>query len=104
MNTQLSLFGDSDPARPTPPPASPPLPGFTDLAPSLTDELAAVWGLPLGRRVRVELRQHAAPGLSGVLQVAGLPDLPFDPRAPLRLRIGHEEFTSRQVVAWSVVE
>lgn len=70
----------------------------------MTDELAAVWGLPLGRKVRVELRNHAVEGLHGVVQVAGLPDLPFNPRAPLRLRIGREEFTSRQVVAWSVVD
>jgi len=38
------------------------------------------------------------------MQVAALPDLPFDARRPLRLRIGHEEFTSRQIVAWSVVD
>lgn len=84
--------------------AEPPLPGFTDLAPTLTDELAATWGLPLGRRVRVELRQHAMSGLLGLLQVAGLPDSPFDGRAPLRLRIDHVEFTSRQIAAWSLLD
>ncbi len=101
MDEQLSLFSDLPPRQSL---AHPPLPGFTDLAPSITDELAAAWGLPIGRRVRVELRRHAVPGLLGLLQVAALPDLPFDARQALRLRIGHEEFTSKQIVAWSVAE
>jgi hypothetical protein len=100
MEEQLSLFSNPPPARPV---VTPPLPGFTDLAPSITDEVSAVWGLPIGRRVRVELRQHAVPGLVGSLQIAGLPPLPFDQRQFLRLRIGHEEFTSHQIVAWSVL-
>jgi hypothetical protein len=101
MAEQLSLFSDIPPRRVETPP---PFPGFTDLAAPLTDELAAVWGLPLGRKVRVELRQHTVDGLTGLLQVAGLPDLPFNARQPLRLRIGHIEFTSRQIVTWSVVD
>lgn len=101
MDEQLSLFSDLPPEQSL---AHPPLPGFTDLAPSLTDELAAAWGLPIGRRVRVELRRHAVPGLLGLLQVAALPDLPLDGRRPLRLRIGHEEFTSQQIVACSLLD
>jgi hypothetical protein len=101
MSGQLSLFDDV-PVRPKA--ETPPLPGFTDLAPSLTDELAQVWGLPLGRKVRVELRHHQVNGLTGMLQAAGLPDLPFNARAPLRLRIGHMDFNSRQIVTWSVLE
>lgn len=101
MPEQLSLFSDLPPPRVL---AGSPLPGFTDLAAPLTDELAAVWGLPLGRNVHVELRRHAVPGLRGMLQVAGLPDLPFDAHKALRLRIGHEEFTSQQIVSWSVLD
>ena len=101
MAEQLSLFSD------TPSPRSreePPLPGFTDLAPNLTDEVARVWGLPVGRRARVTLRGHAVDELTGLLQIAGLPDLPFDARQPLRLRIGRENFTSRQVTGWSAAD
>lgn len=101
MDEQLSLFSDLSPEQSL---VRPPLPGFTDLAPSIADEVAAVWGLPVGRRVRVELRGHAVPGLLGLMQVAGLPDLPFDARRPLRLRIGHEEFTSQQIGSWSVLD
>ncbi len=101
MDEQLSLFSDLPPMRSM---AEPPLPGFTDLAPSLTDELGAVWGLPLGQSVRVELRQHGMSGLLGILQVAGLPDLPLDRRRPLRLRIGQVEFTSTQIAAWALVD
>lgn len=82
----------------------PPLPGFTDLAPLLTDEMAFVWGLPLGRRVRVELKRHSVSGLTGLLQLAGLPDTPFNASQPLRLRINHEAFTSHQVASWVALD
>ncbi len=101
MDEQLSLFSDLTAGRSL---DEPPLPGFTDLAPELADEAARVWGLPVGQRARVTLRGHAMDGLHGLVQIAGLPDLPFDARRPLRLRIGHVEFTSRQVAAWTVEE
>ena len=101
MDEQLSLFSDLPAGRSF---AEPPLPGFTDLAPELADEAARVWGLPVGRHARVTLRGHAVDELSGLVQIAALPDLPFDGRKPLRLRIGHEEFTSRQVTGWTLVE
>lgn len=97
----MSLFSDLPAGRSL---DEPPLPGFTDLAPELADEVAAVWGLPVGRRARVTLRGHAVDELCGLVQVAGLPDMPFAAHKPLRLRIGHEEFSSRQVTAWSVVD
>jgi hypothetical protein len=101
MAEQLSLFSDSPPPRSR---AEPPLQGFTDLAPNLTDEVARAWGLPVGRWARVTLRGHAVDELTGLVQIEGLPDLPFDPRQPLRLRIGRESFTSRQVTGWSAVD
>lgn len=101
MDEQLSLFSDLPAGRSL---DEPPLPGFTDLAPELADEAAAVWGLPVGRRARVALRGHAVDALSGLVQVAALPEMPFAEHKPLRLRIGHEEFTSRQVSAWVLME
>jgi hypothetical protein len=101
MDEQLSLFTDLPAGRSF---AEPPLPGLTDLAPELADEAARVWGLPVGRRARVTLRGHAMDGLHGLVQIAGLPDLPFDASRPLRLRVGHVEFTSRQVSAWTLEE
>jgi hypothetical protein len=101
MDEQLSLFSDLPAGRAR---EAPPLPGFTDLAPELADEVAAVWGLPVGRRARVTLCGHVVDELSGLLQIAGLPELPLDARRVLRLRIGHLEFTSRQVTGWSALE
>ena len=100
MDEQLSLFSDLPVGRSL---AEPPLPGFTDLAPELADEAAAAWGLPVGRVARVTLRGHAVDELTGLVQIAGLPELPLDARKTLRLRIGREEFTSRQVTGWSLV-
>ncbi len=100
MDEQLSLFSDLPAGRSL---AEPPLPGFTDLAPELADEAAAVWGLPVGQTARVTLRGHAVDELTGLVQIAGLPEPPLDAGKTLRLRIGREEFTSRQVAGWSLV-
>jgi hypothetical protein len=65
-------------------------------------EVAAAWQLPVGREVQVTLREHDLPHLHGRLELARAPDLPFDPRQPLALRVGAVEFSSRQVAGWSL--
>jgi len=100
MDEQLSLFPD---ALSAPAIAPPPLPDFTALAPSITDELAAAWSLPIGRHLHVELRGHEVAGLRGLLQVVSMPEYPFDPRRALHLRIGHVSFTSQQIASWSII-
>lgn len=66
------------------------------------DEVAAAWQLPLGLKVRVELSGHDFVNLRGRLELARAPDLPLDSQQPLALRIGDVEFSSRQIVAWSL--
>jgi hypothetical protein len=53
---------------------------------------------------RCRLRGRAVDALSGLVQEAALPEMPFAAHKPLRLRIGREEFTSRQVSAWALME
>jgi hypothetical protein len=65
-------------------------------------EILAAWRLPVGQRVRVTLQDHSFDNLRGRLELVRLPDLPFDSRQPLSLRIGTIEFSTRQIVAWSL--
>jgi hypothetical protein len=67
---------------------------------SIDKEIAQVWRVPVGWRVRVELRGHDVPSMQGLLEIAAAPDFPFDSRRVLRLRIGSVEFTHRQIEAW----
>ena len=66
------------------------------------DEIAALWQIPVGQRVHVALREHQLADLDGLLEFSRAPDLPLDRRAALDLRIGTIEFSSRQIVAWSL--
>jgi hypothetical protein len=66
-------------------------------------EVSTVWQLPMGRMVRVDLKEHDLAALKGHLELSRAPDLPLDPRQPLVLRIGGVEFSSRQIAAWVVV-
>lgn len=65
-------------------------------------EVDEVWHLPLGRRVRVVLREHDLPEVSGRLELERAPDLPFDPRESLQLSVGGVAFRSTQMEAWSL--
>ena len=67
-------------------------------------EVAAVWSLPVGQRVRVELSDHQFTELQGRLDLARAPDLPLNARNPLVLRIGTIEFANRQVSGWSLCD
>ncbi len=68
----------------------------------LRERISVCWRLPLGQRVRVDLRDCELPWLQGRLELVQAPDLPLDPRQALVLRIGTIEFSSRQIVAWAL--
>ena len=98
VESQLPLF-PPDLLASVPPPAA-----VVDVVPWLENEFAQVWGLPLGRFVRITLCNHQLPVVVGHLKLARLPDLPPDPRVPLALRIARNEFSSRQIMDWSAAD
>jgi hypothetical protein len=67
-------------------------------------EVAAIWGLPLGKRACVQLHHHDLPELTGRLELARAPDLPLNADEPLQLQIGRITFLSPQVQAWTLCE
>ena len=66
-------------------------------------EITGHWRLPMGDFVRIELKQHSLAHLQGRLDLSHAPDFPLDPRLPLRLRIGTLEFSSQQIINWSLL-
>lgn len=66
-------------------------------------EVAQVWNLPLGERVRVLLRDHDFPEAAGRLELERAPDLPLNPKESLRLSAGGIAFLSTQVRGWSLL-
>ena len=70
----------------------------------LLEAIAARWELPIGRRVRVTLRDSALPDVVGKLELMRAPELPLDPREVLALRVGGLSFTAREIASWSLVE
>ncbi len=71
--------------------------------PELRDEIARVWGLPLGKRVAVSLRNNQLEAVTGVLELAAAPDFPWNSRQALRLRIVGCDFSSRDIERWTLV-
>jgi hypothetical protein len=69
---------------------------------NLYADVATLWQIPVGQRVRVDLTDHHFTELSGRLELARAPDLPLDRRETLALRIGPIEFSNRQLTAWSL--
>ena len=67
---------------------------------ALLQEVSAAWGLPIGLRVRVSVRDSSLPELSGRLELITAPDLPFNPRVALRLRVSGVVFSSAEIVEW----
>jgi hypothetical protein len=68
----------------------------------LYEEIATLWRIPVGQIAHVELRGHNFSDLQGRIELSRSPDLPLDRRETLALRIGTIEFSSRQIVAWSL--
>ncbi len=69
---------------------------------NLYADITALWQIPVGQLVRVDLSGHHFSYLHGHLELARAPDLPLDRRETLALHIGGIEFTSRQIKAWSL--
>ncbi|HRP04324.1 MAG TPA: hypothetical protein PLV87_05380 [Opitutaceae bacterium] len=72
--------------------------------PEMRDEIARVWGMPLGRRVAVSFRGGQFTSVEGVLELAAAPDYPWNPRQPLRLRIAGCDFSSRDIEHWRALQ
>jgi hypothetical protein len=71
----------------------------------LISDIARVWNLPIGRKVRIHLKaSENLPMLDGRLELASAPDMPFDPRQPLNLRIRGYEFSSRAINGWAATD
>lgn len=71
--------------------------------PELRDEIAQVWGLPIGQRVAGSLRNGQVERVAGVLELAAAPDFPWNPRQALRLRIAGCDFSSRDIEHWKLL-
>ena len=68
----------------------------------LRDEIAAAWGLPLGQRVEVSLRNERC-ALRGVLELRRAPDYPWDGRQALQLVVAGFVFSSREIERWTAL-
>jgi len=76
---------------------------LSDARSALFADIAALWQLPVGDLVHVDLTGHQFAELRGRLELARAPDLPLDRREILALRIGTIELTSKQIAAWSLL-
>ena len=71
----------------------------------LIADIAKAWGLPVGKNARIHLKDsESIPVLEGRLELTSAPDLPFDARQPLSLRIRGYKFSSRAITSWATVE
>ena len=68
----------------------------------LREEIAAAWGLPLGQRVEVSLRNERC-ALRGVLELRRAPDYPWDGRQALQLVVAGFVFSSREIERWTAL-
>lgn len=95
--TQLAFALDASPA-------SAPS-GEADALPHLRDEIAKVWGLPLGERVEIAFHpSFPLVSIAGLLELRASPArYPWDPHEPLALRVAGCDFTSRDIERWSLL-
>lgn len=92
-NVQLALAFDTSPVlQPGP-------------VPHLRDEIARVWGLPLGQRVEITFRPaFPIPAIAGRLDLRTAPArYPWDAREPLALRVAGQDFTTRDIERWKLI-
>ena len=72
--------------------------------PHLRDEIAKVWGLPLGEQVEIAfLSSIPLPAIHGLLELRADPTYPWDAHRPLALRVAGCDFTSRDIERWSLL-
>jgi hypothetical protein len=69
----------------------------------LREEIAAAFGLPLGQRVEVSLRNERC-ALRGILELQRAPDYPWDGRQALQLAVAGFVFSSREMERWTILE
>jgi hypothetical protein len=68
-------------------------------------EFEKTWGIRLGRRVRVQLRNERSTREGVIHLIDDLPDqMDPDKRLPLRLRIGDHRFLPNQIESLSVID
>jgi len=66
-------------------------------------EVAGTWGLPVGQKIHLLLRRHDLSDVVGILEMERAPDLPLNPKEPLRLSAGGVAFLSTQVQSWNII-
>lgn len=75
-----------------------------EVLPQLRDEIARIWGLPLGERVEITFRpSFALPSASGILELHSDPAYPWDSHQPLALRAAGCDFSSRDIERWKLI-
>jgi hypothetical protein len=71
----------------------------------LVRDITLTWSLPIGYKVRVHLKDDENLSvLEGRLELVSAPDVPFDPRQALSLRIRGYVFSSRAIASWAAAE
>jgi hypothetical protein len=73
------------------------------VVPELRDEIAAVWGVPLGQRVEICFRGGERSAVIGKLELLRAPDYPWDRQQPLKLAIAGLVFSSREIDRWTIL-
>jgi len=68
----------------------------------IRDEIAQIWGLPLGRCVVLSVRGQERIELRGRLELVVAPRYPWDRREPLRLKIAGVIFSSPEIGHWVI--
>ncbi len=77
--------------------------GTAETLPHLRDEIAKVWGLPLGERVEITFHaSFALPSILGLLELRTDPNYPWDSHQPISLRIAGIDFTNRDIERWTL--
>jgi hypothetical protein len=81
---------------------SAPHPTLPGRVPHLSDEIARLWGLPLGENIELFLLRGPCACLRGRLLLERSPDLPLNPRQALTLSISGIAFSSRDIEHWKI--
>jgi len=69
----------------------------------IQEEVASVWGLPIGKFVELNLRTGSIRTLRGKLELNTAPDFPWNAKEVLNLKINKVSFRSRDIEHWRLV-